>query len=161
VATATLVGQQLGAGRPERAMATGWRSLRMALAAMVSLAIIMAWYAEELATFMISDPEVIALTVVFISVICLAMPMMACDFALAGALRGAGDTRFPLLATFIGIIFGRLIPAWLCTRLGLSVYWIFGVMALDYSLKAVLLVYRYRSRKWLDLRFEGDSKPAL
>jgi len=161
VATATLVGQQLGAGRPERAMATGWRSLRMALAAMVSLSILMAWYAEELATFMISDPDVISLTVVFIYVICLAMPMMACDFALAGALRGAGDTRFPLIATFIGIIFGRLIPAWLCARLGLSVYWIFGVMALDYSLKAVLLVYRYRSRKWLDLRFESDPKPAL
>ena len=161
VATATLVGQQLGAGRPDRAMATGWRSLRMALATMVSLSIILAWYAEELATFMISDPEVVSLTVAFIYVICLAMPMMACDFALAGALRGAGDTRFPLVATFIGIIFGRLIPAWLCTRLGLSVYWIFGVMALDYSLKAVLLVYRYRSRKWLDLRFDSDPKPAL
>lgn len=161
VATATLVGQQLGAGRPDRAMATGWRSLRMAFAAMASLSILMAWYAEELASFMISDPEVISLTVVFIYVICLAMPMMACDFALAGALRGAGDTRFPLIATFIGIIFGRLIPAWLCTRLGLSVYWIFGVMALDYSLKAVLLIYRYRSRKWLDLRFDSDREPAL
>lgn len=161
VATATLVGQQLGAGRPDRAMATGWRSLRMALVAMIGLSIIMAWFAEELATFMISDPEVISLTVVFIYVICLAMPMMACDFALAGALRGAGDTRFPLMATFVGIILGRLVPAWFCTHLGLSVYWIFGVMVLDYSLKAVLLVYRYRSRKWLDLRFERSNEPTL
>lgn len=161
VATATLVGQQLGAGRPDRAMATGWRSLRMALIAMISLSIVMAWYAEELATFMISDPEVISLTVAFIYVICLAQPMMACDFALAGALRGAGDTRFPLVATLIGIILGRLLPAWLCTRLGLSVYWIFGVMVFDYSLKALLLIYRYRSRKWLDLRFEHNPKPAL
>ncbi len=161
VATATLVGQQLGAGRPDRAMTTGWRSLRMALIAMISLSLLMAWYAEQLATFMINDPEVIALTVAFIYVICLTMPMMACDFALAGALRGAGDTRFPLMATLTGILLGRLLPAWLCTTLGLSVYWIFGVMLLDYSMKAVLLVYRYRSRKWLDLRFEQHPGPTL
>lgn len=161
VATATLVGQQLGAGKPDRAMATGWRSLRMALAAMLTLSLIMAWYAEPLATFMIADPEVVSLTVTFIYVICLTQPMMACDFALAGALRGAGDTRFPLFATFVGIIFGRLLPAWLCMSLGLSVYWIFGVMVLDYTLKAIMLVHRYRSKKWLDLRFDRIAGEAL
>jgi Na+-driven multidrug efflux pump len=161
VATATLVGQQLGAGRPDRAMATGWRSLRMALAAMLTLSLIMAWHAESLASFMIADPEVISLTVTFIYVICLTQPMMACDFALAGALRGAGDTRFPLFATFIGIIFGRLLPAWLCMSLGLSVYWIFGVMVLDYTLKATMLIHRYRSKKWLDLPFDRVRSTAL
>ena len=33
--------------------------------------------------------------------------------------------------------------------MGLSVYWIFAVMLLDYSIKATMLVSRYRSRKWL------------
>lgn len=150
IATATLVGQQLGAGRPAQAMLIGWRSLRMALLAMITLSALMAWYARDLAAFMIDDPEVIDLTVGFIFIICLAQPMMAVDFALAGALRGAGDTRFPLLATFVGIIFGRLLPAWLCVRFGLSVYWVFAVMLLDYLLKSCLLMWRYRSRKWLD-----------
>jgi putative MATE family efflux protein len=152
IAAATLVGQQLGAGQPELAMMAVSRSLRMALAAMIFLSILLAWFAPELAGFMIEDPEVISLTVSFIYMIALAHPLMACEFALGGALRGAGDTRFPLIATFCGIIFGRLIPALVFLWLGLSIYWIFGVMIIDYSIKATMLLHRYRSRKWLDVK---------
>jgi MATE family, multidrug efflux pump len=157
IATATLVGQQLGAGRPDLAEAAGWRSLRMALAAMSVLSVLQAWYAPELANFMIDDPEVIHLTVVFIYMIALSQPLMACEFTLAGALRGAGDTRFPLLATFCGISLGRLLPAWIFLRLDLSIYWIFGVMVFDYSIKTGLLITRYRSRKWLNIAIATKS----
>lgn len=151
IATATLVGQQLGAGQTELAVLAVSRSLRMALAAMILLSVILVWSAEDLARFMIDDPEVIHLTVVFMYMIALAQPLMAFDFTLGGALRGAGDTRFPLVATFCGIILGRLIPAAVFVWLGFSVYWIFSVMILDYSIKAVMLVHRFRSRKWLDI----------
>jgi putative MATE family efflux protein len=153
IATATLVGQQLGAGQTELAVLAVSRSLRMALAAMILLSIILTWMAEDLARFMIDDPEVIHLTVVFMYMIALAQPLMAFEFTLGGALRGAGDTRFPLIATFCGIILGRLIPASLFVWLGLSVYWIFSVMILDYAIKAAMLIHRFRSRKWLDVNF--------
>lgn len=153
IATATIVGQQLGAGNPDVAIAAVWRSLRMAVIAMVILSMLSAWYARGLAEFMIDDPRVINLTVAFIYMIALSQPLMACEFTLAGALRGAGDTRFPLAATFCGIILGRLLPASLFAYLGFSVYWIFGVMILDYSIKALLLLYRFRSKKWLNISF--------
>jgi len=159
IATATLVGQQLGAGQPEQAMQAVSRSLRMALAAMTLLSILLAWFAEDLARFMIGDPDVIHLTVTFIYMIAVAQPLMACEFAIGGALRGAGDTRFPLIATFCGIILGRLIPALCFLWLGLSVYWIFAVMILDYSIKAALLLYRYRSRKWLNVKINVTEAP--
>ena len=160
IAAATLVGQQLGAGRPEAAVAVGWRSLRMAVGAMTGLSIILAWYARDLAGFMINDPEVIEYTVVFIYMMALAQPMMACEVALAGSLRGAGDTRFPLIATFCGLLLGRLLPAWLFSSLDMSVYWVFAVMLFDYSLKAVLLIYRYRSRKWLNIKIYAANSQA-
>ena len=153
IATATLVGQQLGAGRPEQAMTAGWRSLRMALVAMCALSAGLIWFARDLAHFMIDDPEVIELTVVFIYMIAASQPMMACEFTLGGALRGAGDTRFPLLATFCGIVLGRLIPAWIAASMGLSVYWIFAAMMFDYAIKGVMMVYRFRSRTWLDSKY--------
>jgi Na+-driven multidrug efflux pump len=102
---------------------------------------------------MIGDPVVVDLTVVFIYMISVSMPIMACEFTLAGALRGAGDTRFPLIATFCGIILGRLIPASIFAYLGFSIYWIFAVMVIDYGTKATLLTYRFRSRKWLNVKF--------
>jgi putative MATE family efflux protein len=156
IATATLVGQQLGAGKPEMAVAVGWRSLRMALAAMTFLSLVLAWFAEDMARFMIDDPEVVHMTVVFIYFIALAQPMMACEFTLAGALRGAGDTRFPLIATFCGIILGRLLPALLFAHLELSVYWLFGVMIIDYTIKATLLIHRFKSRKWLKIDLDSN-----
>jgi putative MATE family efflux protein len=158
IAAATLVGQQLGAGRPDLAVAAGWRSLRLALLTMGGLAAVQVWYARELASFMIDDPEVIHLTVVFIYMLAASLPMMACDLTLAGALRGAGDTRFPLKSTFCGMIFGRLIPATVFLSLDFSVYWIFGVMILDYSTKAFMLVRRYRSCKWLTLNNTAMSE---
>ena len=154
IATATLVGQQLGAGEREQAVLAVARSLKMSLAAMILLSVLLVWFAENLARFMIDDPEVVHLTVVFIYMIAVAQPLMACEFTLGGALRGAGDTRFPLIATFCGIILGRLIPALILMWLEFSVYWIFGVMILDYGIKAVLLIQRFRSRKWLDIKIE-------
>ena len=149
IATATLVGQQLGAGHRELAVKSGWRGLRMAAAAMTLLSILLVWFAGDLAEFIIDDPLVVKYTTIFIYFIALSQPIMACEFTLGGALRGAGDTRFPLIATFLGIAFGRLLPAWLFLSLGLSVYWIFAVMMFDYLIKATLLTLRYRSNKWL------------
>ena len=77
IAAATLVGQQLGAGRPDLAVAAGWRSLRLALVAMITLAAVQVWFAHELASFMIDDPEVIHLTVVFIYMLAAALPMIS------------------------------------------------------------------------------------
>jgi len=157
IAAATLVGQQLGAGRPDLAEAAGWRSLRLALLAMGSMAVLQMYFARELASFMIDDPQVIELTVVFIYLLAASQPMMACELTLAGALRGAGDTRFPLFSTFCGMILGRLLPALLFLQMGLSVYWIYAVMLADYSIKAGLLLNRYRSRKWLGTASTIDS----
>jgi Na+-driven multidrug efflux pump len=131
----------------------------MALVAMTALSIVLVSTAEELARFMIDDPEVVQLTVAFIYIIAIVQPIMACEFTLSGALRGAGDTRFPLMATLCGIFLGRLIPAGIVAALGLSVYWIFAVMILDYGIKAALLITRFRSGKWLDIRLSTSKSP--
>jgi len=151
IAASTLVGQYLGAGEPVLARMAGWRALRMGVGAMCLMSILIALFAQDLAAFMIDDPEVISYTTAFLYMIAISQPLMACEITLGGALRGAGDTRFPLVATFCGLVFGRLLPAWLFASLGLSVYWIFAVMILDNSIKSLLALYRYRSGKWLNI----------
>ena len=60
----------------------------------------------------IDDPEVVGDAVSFIHVLALAQPLMAADSTLGGALRGAGDTRFPLLTVIFGFYVARLGCAW-------------------------------------------------
>jgi Na+-driven multidrug efflux pump len=66
------------------------------------------------------------------------------------ALRGAGDTKFPLLANVIGIFGVRLPLAWwlgVVMQLGLLGAWI--AMSADVVVRAVLLLWRYRRGGWL------------
>jgi putative MATE family efflux protein len=158
IATATLVGQNLGAGNPQGAIKSANRSLRLAVAAMMSFSIISMLNAERLAAFMINDPEVIEYTKTFIYMIGVVQPLMAVELTLGGALRGAGDTRYPLLATFCGLVLGRVVPAWLFAIMDFSVYWIFASVLADYSIKASILGWRYRSRKWLDMDVGSQAR---
>lgn len=160
IATATLVGQNLGAGNPQGAIKAANRSLKMAISAMMLMSIISMLNAHTLAAFMIKDPEVIKYTVAFIYMIGAVQPLMAVELALGGALRGAGDTRYPLLATFCGLVLGRVVPAGVFALLDFSVYWIFASVLADYSIKASILSWRYRSHKWLDLELGSHHGQA-
>ncbi|HKU40437.1 MAG TPA: MATE family efflux transporter [Polyangiales bacterium] len=148
IAASTLVGQQLGAGSPQAAAASGWRALWLAVGSMSVLAVIIVTCARPIARAMIDDPAVVELTVSFIYWLGAAQPLMAAEYALGGALRGAGDTRFPLLTTFAGLILGRVVLAGVFTWLGLPVVWVYGALMADYLIKAFLLLGRFRSGRW-------------
>jgi Na+-driven multidrug efflux pump len=67
---------------------------------------------------------------------------------MGGALRGAGDTRFPLFAVAAGLLGARCTLAALFAWRGLAVEWIFAALIGDYVVKAILLTHRYRSGRW-------------
>jgi putative MATE family efflux protein len=148
IAAATHVGQQLGAGDPEGAAHSGWRAVRLSVGSMVVLGGAIIVGARPLAEFMIDDPEVVRLTVVFIYILGAVQPLMAIEFTLGGALRGAGDTRFPLLTTLTGFVFVRASLAGLFLLAGLSVEWVFAALIADWIVKACMLTWRFRSGRW-------------
>jgi putative MATE family efflux protein len=148
VAAATLVGPRLGAGDPEGAAHGGWRAMRLAVVAMLVFAAVIITAAEPLAHFLIDDAEVVRLTVVFIHVLGSVQALMAIEYALGGAVRGAGDTRFPFLTVVTGL-FGVRLPLAVGFRwLGLAPEWIFAALIGDYIVKATLLTLRFRSGRW-------------
>ena len=76
-------------------------------------------------------------------------PFMAIEFSIGGAVRGAGDTKSPLIITLIGLVLIRVPLALLVYQLGLSIEWIFATLIADYFIKGMLLTIRYRSRRWM------------
>jgi putative MATE family efflux protein len=148
IASSTLVGQHLGAGDPDMARRSGWRALRISIAVMSVFGLAIIVSAETLARAIVSDPEVVKHTVLFIHVLGAAQPLMAIDFPLGGALRGAGDTRFPMWSTFFGLICIRVGIASVMAAHGWSIEWVYGVLIADYVCKASLLTLRFRSRAW-------------
>ena len=78
-----------------------------------------------------------------------ALPMLAVEFCLGGALRGAGDTRFPLLNVIVGLIVVRFGLAWTFAEAGLGVGWVYSALVADYAVKSVLLAWRFRSGRWV------------
>jgi len=148
IAASTHVGQKLGAGDPAGAEESGWRAMRLAVITMAILSGLIIAGAESVASFMIDDPEVVRLTVVFIYVLGAAQPLMAIDFTLGGALRGAGDTRFPLVTTLVGLVLVRGTIAGLLALMDFAVEWIFCALLLDYLVKSSLMVLRFRWGAW-------------
>ncbi|HIF96256.1 MAG TPA: MATE family efflux transporter [Myxococcales bacterium] len=148
IAASTHVGQKLGAGDPQGAERSGWRAMRLAVFTMVILSAFIIAGAESIAGFIIDDPEVVRLTVIFIYVLGVAQPLMAIDFTLGGALRGAGDTRFPLITTLAGLVVVRGCVAGLLAFMDFAVEWVFGALLFDYCVKASLMSWRFRRGKW-------------
>jgi putative MATE family efflux protein len=148
IAASTHVGQRLGAKDPDSAEESGWHAMRLAMASMIVLGAVVIFSAEQVAAFMIDDPEVVRLTVVFIYILGACQPLMAIEFTLGGALRGAGDTRFPLYTVLTGLIGVRVALSAVAALAGLEVEWIFAALVADYVVKVCMLIWRFRSGAW-------------
>jgi putative MATE family efflux protein len=160
IAASTLVGQYLGAGDRLHAAQSGWRAMRLAMVSMTLLAAVIVPNARTIARLLIDDPDVVELTAMFIRFLGLAQPLMAIDYSLSGALRGSGDTRFPLLCTISGLLIGRVLLSAIFTWRGLPISWIYATVLADYGTKSTLLVMRFRSNKWQHAFGQSQPPPA-
>ena len=162
VAASTVVGQRLGARDPEGATRGGWRAMRLAIGVMLVFGACITAAARPLATFLIDDREVVRLTVAFIYVLGSVQALMAIEFSLAGALRGAGDTRFPFVTVLVGLFGVRFTLAALFAWRGLRVEWVFAALIADYLVKATMFTLRFRSRRWVSvIREQGVDELAV
>jgi putative MATE family efflux protein len=150
IAGATLVGQHLGALDVNQARRSGWGAMRLSIISMSLFGLLISLFAEPLAYFMINDESVVRLTVLFIWLLGSMQPFMAIEFSLGGALRGAGDTKTPLMITLTCLVLIRVSLAGLFFYLSLPVEYIFASLLADYIVKGFLYTYSFRSGKWVN-----------
>lgn len=153
MAAATLIGQNLGAGRRRKAKQTGWICLGWGALFMCSIGLGFLLFSRQLAGVFVDDPEVIEHAAMFIRVVAYCQPGMATYFTLSGALKGAGDTRSPLLITLLGMYCFRIPGAWILTEyFDVGLFAIFALLIGDYVIRIVCILTRYGRGKWLDTK---------
>ena len=148
-AAAALVGQSLGGADPARAEASGWEATRMAVHLMSACGAVLFVAARPIATLFVDDATVVEHTVSFIRTLAAAQPLMAIDFTLGGALRGAGDTRWPLVSVFVGFYGCRLAFAYVAAVvMHLSLAWVWFALMGDYLARSALKAWRFKGGRW-------------
>ena len=147
-ASATLVGQGLGAGDRKFARKAGWVATRMSIVLMTAMGLVFIIFAHWIAALFIDDKTVIEYTVQFMYALAAAQPLMAIDWTITGALRGAGDSQFPLYGSLAGFYGMRLFLTILIWYHGGSINYIWWSLLADYIVRSTVKVWRFQSAHW-------------
>lgn len=152
MAATALTGQNLGAKRPDIAERSTWYAVRVAAVWMSSMGLLLIFAGQPIVRLFSSDPEIVALGAVALKVIALSQPLQALAQVLAGGLRGAGDTRFPMAVTFAGIWLVRLPLGYLMGPiLGYGLPGVYVSNVLDALVRAGACFFRYRTGRWREI----------
>ena len=146
LASLTLIGQLTGAGQTEHIYASAWQLQRQAWFVMGGLALL--FFAWPGVTRLFSTDEVVrAAALPGLRLVLLAVPLEAINQVLTGALRGAGDTRYPMWVTVFGHWLVSLPLIVLFTGvLGWGLQGVWSAMFLQILVRALLTGWRFRQR---------------
>jgi Na+-driven multidrug efflux pump len=95
--TAAMVGQNLGAGRPDRASRAAWVSVAWMTAYSCLTGAVLVFWPEGVLRCFTSDAELIAVGAPYLRILGYAQPLMAVEIVLEHAFSGAGDTVPPMI----------------------------------------------------------------
>jgi len=153
IAAATMVGQSIGAGKYTRAKLENWEANRLAIVIMAGMGILFFFFPYTLLRAFTTDEAVIELGTVFLKIVAILQIPLALTMVLAGSLRGAGDTRFIMGATMIGM-WGVRVPMALIVAIWLhfSVSYVWMAMIADWTVRMALLLWRYQSERWRQIQ---------
>jgi MATE family multidrug resistance protein len=153
IATATLVGQRLGAGRPAEAIEFGRTAMRQVLFIGTAAWAVFFFGAPTIMKIMHQDPEVQRLGAGALRMLSWFEPLLVVSIIATSGLRGAGETRLPMWITLCSTILIRIPIAWIAVRVlgwGLRGAWI-GMCA-DITVRSLVCGYAFYRGRWANLK---------
>ena len=148
-AGATLVGQNLGAEKPERAASAVWIALRYNVIFLGITGLLFVAFAGPIVSLFAPDAEVFAYGKQALWIISLAFPLYAAGMCLEGAFNGSGDTWTPTRLNFFCFWLGQVPLAWLlAVPLGFGPVGVFIAIPVSFSTLAGLSYLFFKRGKW-------------
>ncbi len=168
MAATTMVGQFLGAGMPARASRSTWLACLWGGLVMSLAGIIFYFTADSITGIFAGEKtaEAVGMAAPLIRIVSVSMPSLALVIIMTGALRGAGDTIFPLIFSFIGLLFVRIpLAYYLCWEeislplsdiviqgKGLGVHGAWYAMVVDIVLRSLMVLGRFLHGGWKHIK---------
>ena len=153
VSATSLVGQSLGKRRPDMAESYSNHTRRVGMLISLVLGVTFFFFGRQIVSLYTDDPNIITQGARILKMVALIQPAQSSQFILAGALRGAGDTRATAVITFLTVLIVRPSLALLAINgfnMGLDGAWI--ALVADQLLRSSLVLLRYRSGRWKKIR---------
>jgi Na+-driven multidrug efflux pump len=148
-AGATLVGQNLGAEKPERAEAAIRIATKFNMIVLGVIGLLFAIFAAPLIRIFTTDAEVLAYGTQALWIVSLAFPLYAAGMCLEGAFNGAGDTWTPARLNLYCLWLGQIPMAWLLAKpLGLGPTGVFIAVPISFSMLAIWGGILFKQGKW-------------
>ena len=148
-AAATLTGQNLGAGKPERAEKSVWTTTGYTVIFMLSVSLFFYLFGEPVVNFMNSDIQARHFALQALRIVSTGYVFFGVSMAMLMAFNGAGDTRTPTLVNLVGFWLFQIPLAWV-----LSQYYInepkgiFFAIVLSQIVTAALSLYLFKRGSW-------------
>jgi putative MATE family efflux protein len=148
-AAATLVGQNLGAGQPDRAEASAWRACWFNVAVLGVLSILFLLFADVVVGWFTHDPGVTPIATLGLRIISGGFPFYAAGYVLTQSFNGAGDTWTPtLISLFCFWLFEIPVSYLLGLRLGYGPPGVFWAMNIAFSVMSIVSAGLFRRGTW-------------
>jgi Na+-driven multidrug efflux pump len=160
----TLVGQNLGAARPDQAAKSGWTAFALGCGTMTAMGLVFFVMAPWMFRVYCPDQaqsKIVDVGVPVLQLVAFAMPALAAAIIFTSALRVAGDTLVPVAFSWIGFLGVRIPLAHVlalpsldlgvfgelqCADLGLFGAWL--AMCADINLRGLFFLCRFASGRW-------------
>jgi Na+-driven multidrug efflux pump len=152
-AAVTLVGQNLGAGKPDRAEACAWRAGLYNTVCMGAIGAVFLLFAPVIVGIFTRDPDVALHAIHCLRIVSAGFLFYGYGMVLTAAFNGAGDTRTPTLINLFSLWLLELPLAWtLAHPLGLGPSGSFIAMSVGFSTLAFVSAYLFQKGNWKTAR---------
>lgn len=148
-AGSTLVGQNLGAERPDRAENAVWIAVKWNTIFLGVIGVLYVVFARPLASVFTVEPDVLAEATRSLWIVSLAFPFYAAGMCFEGAFNGSGDTWTPTRLNFFCFWLGQIPLAWLlAVPLKMGALGVYIAVPLSFGVLTLWSAFLFRRGKW-------------
>ena len=148
LAASTMVGQNLGAKKPDRAARSAWGAAGIGIGVTFAISIFFVFIPDLIASIFTDNPNVQKIASDYLFILGLSQSAMAVEIIIEGAFSGAGDTVPPMLVMLPGSLLRIPLAYYLCFDLNWGINGVWWTLTITSIVKAIVLASWFARGRW-------------